>query len=229
MTDPAADTFAIPLSIPSEHGLLHGRLTLVAAAAGLVILVEDCAGQDARNEVLAGRFRQAGLSTLSIDLLARQEAHFADVHNNVPLLAKRLLDFLELIRKRMLIGELAAQPLGLWAADATSPAAVRVAALRDHDIAALVCRGGLIDLAGMLYLRTLAAPLLVLIEETEVQLVASNRRALQEVHGLRELKLIPEIGIEYAASAGFEIAAGEASDWFVKHFAATSSALSGKS
>ena len=229
MTDPASDSFAIPLSIPSEHGLLHGRLTLVAAATGLVILVEDCAGQDARNEVLAGRFRLAGLSTLSIDLLARQEAHFADVHNNVPLLAKRLLDFLELIRKRMLIGELAAQPLGLWAADATSPAAVRVAALRDHDIAALVCRGGLIDLAGMLYLRTLAAPLLVLIEETEVRLVASNRRALQEVHGLRELKLIPEIGIEYAASAGFEIAAGEASDWFVKHFAATSSALSGKS
>lgn len=229
MTDPAAHTFAVALSIPSEHGLLYGRLTQVAAAAGLVILVHDCAGQDARNEILAGRFRQAGLSTLSIALLAQQEAHFADVHNNVPLLAKRLLDFVGLIRKRMLIGELAAQPLGLWAADATSPVAVRVAALRDHDIAALVCRGGLIDLAGMLYLRTLAAPLLVLVEEIEVRLVASNRRALQEVHGLQELKLIPEIGIEYAASAGFEVSSDEASDWFVKHFAAASCALSGKS
>lgn len=223
MTDLAADAFAAPLSLPCEHGLLHGRLTQVAAAAGLVILAHDCAGNDVRHEVLAGRFRRAGLSTLSIDLLARQEEHFADIRNNVPLLAKRLIDFLDLVRKRMRIGELADQPLGLWAAHATSPAAVRVAALRDHDIAAVVCLGGLIDLAGMLYLRTLAAPLLVLVEETDVRPEASNRRALQEVREPKALKLIPEIGIEYAASTGFELACNEASGWFVEHFGTASS------
>ena len=220
MTDPAADAFAIPLSLPCEHGLLHGRLTQVDAAAGLVILAHASTGQDARDEVIAGHFRQAGLSTLSLDLLARQEVQFADVHNNVPLLVKRLLDFLDLIKKRMLIGELATQPLGLWAAHATSPAAVRVAALRDHDIAAVVCLGGLIDLAGMLYLRTLAAPLLVLVEDSDTRLVASNRRALQEVRGAQALELIPEIGIEYAASVGFEIASNEAAAWFGKYLAA---------
>ena len=223
MTESAADAFAVPLSLPCEHGLLHGRLTQVAAAAGLVILAHDCAANDVRDEILAGRLRRAGLSTLSIDLLARQEEQFADVHNTVPLLARRLIDFLDLVRKRMLIGELAEQPLGLWAAHATAPAAVRVAALRDHDIAAVVCLGGLIDLAGMLYLRTLAAPLLVLVEETDARLVVSNSRALQEVHEPKALKLIPEIGIEFAASTGFEIASDEASVWFSEHFGAVSS------
>ena len=229
MTDPAINTFAVPLSIPSEHGLLHGRLAQVAAAAGLVVLVHDSAEQDARNEVLADGFRQAGLSTLSIALLARQEAQFADVHNNVPLLAKRLLDFLELIKKRMLIGELAAQPIGLWAAAATSPVAVRVAGLRDRDIAAVVCHGGLIDRAGMLYLRSLAAPLLVLVEENDAQPLASNRRALQEVHAPQELKLIPGLGIEDAAAAAFQFVSDEASNWFVKHLTAAAAALSRKS
>ena len=119
----------------------------------------------------------------------------------------------------MLLGELQTLPFGLCAANATSPVVVRVAAQRDHDIAAVVCRGGLIDLAGVLYLRSLESPLLLLIEETDTQHTASNRRALQEIHCIQELRLIPEIGIDYATSTGFEAAANEASQWFVRHFA----------
>lgn len=223
MTGTRHDGFAIPLSIACEHGLLHGRLARAENASGLVVLVHDSLTQDADSDVLAALFRRAGLSTLSIDLITEQENHFADVHNNVPLLVKRLLDFLGLIKNRMLLGELKAQPIGLWAADATAPAVVRVAGLRDHDIAAVVCRGGLIDLAGMLYLRALEAPLLVLVEETDAQRIASNTRALREVPCRKQLKLIPEIGADYPASAGFELVAREASDWFVDHFRAAAS------
>jgi hypothetical protein len=116
------------------------------------------------------------------------------------------------------MGELQSQPIGLCAANATSPVVVRVAALRDHDIAAVVCRGGLIDLAGMLYLRSLKSPLLMLVEEIDTQRVASSQRALQEVAGVKQLKLIPEIGIDFATSSGFEAAAVEALQWFIRHF-----------
>jgi hypothetical protein len=224
MTDPAGEAFAVPLSLPCEHGLLHGRLLQVANATGLVVLVHGSAAADGGDEVLAARFREAGLSSLSVDLLARQEAHFADVHNNVPLLAKRLLDFLGLIRKCMLVGELAPQPLGLWAANATSPVAVRVAALRDHDVAAVVCRDGLIDLAGMLYLRALAAPLLMLMDESDARRVTSNRRALQEVRAAQEIRLTGAGGSEGAALVAFESTTYMAADWFVKHFAAATPA-----
>ena len=193
-------------------------LALWPDTRGIVVLAHAARALDGRDEVLAGMFRHAGLSTLSVDLIAQQEEHFADVHNNVPLLAKRLLDFLGLVKTRMLLGELPEQPIGLCAANATSPVIVRVAALRDHDIAALVCRGGLIDLAGMLYLRSLKSPLLMLVEDTDEQHIASSRRALQEVRCRKELKLIPEIGIEFEISSGFEATAVEASQWFTRHF-----------
>lgn len=225
MIDMTPDGFAIPISISSEHGRLHGRLALQPGARGIVVLAHAALALDERDEALANLIRRAGLSTLSLDLLARQEEHFADVHNNVPLLAKRLLDFLALIKNRMLLGELQTQPLGLCASNATSPVAVRVAALRDHDIKGVVCRGGLIDLAGMLYLRSLECPLLLLVEEIEDLHVASNRRALQKMNCRKELIVIPEIGIDYAVSKGFEIAARETSHWFFKCFGEVSSVL----
>ncbi len=225
MIDITPDGFGIPVSVPSEHGLLHGQLALLPDAPGIVVLAHAASILDTRDEVVAGIFRHAGLSTLSVDLLARQEEQFPDVHNNVPLLSRRLLDFLGVIRNRMLLGELRTLPMGLWAANATSPVAVRVAALRDHDIAAIVCRGGLIDLAGMLYLRSLESPLLLLVEETDGRHVASSRRAMEEIPCHKEIKLIPEIGIDYATSAGFEQSANEAARWFVEHFSKASLAV----
>jgi hypothetical protein len=217
MIDMTPDGFGIAVSIPSEHGLVHGELTLQPGAAGLVVLAHAAMALDARENILAGIFRRAGLSTLSINLLSQHEERFADAHNNIPLLAKRLLDFLGLLKNRMRLGELESQPLGLYAANATSPVAVRVAALRDHDIDAVVCRGGLIDLAGMLYLRSLESPLLLLVEETDEQRIISSRRALQHVSGLSELRLIPEVTNDFSSTGGFEVAAREAQRWFVTH------------
>lgn len=217
------DEHAIPLSLPCvqgpAHARLHGQLSLHPAAPGLVVLAYAAPALDAREHVLAGILRHAGLSTLAIDLIAREEEHYADLHNNVPLLARRLVDVLDLIKTRMLMGELQTLPFGLCAAHATSPVAVRVAALRDHDIAAVVCRGGLIDLAGLLYLRTLEAPLLQLVEENDAAQLAAARRAQKELQALSTVRTIPEIGFEIAGSAGFEAAARETTQWFCKHFA----------
>lgn len=213
-------TERFPVSIRTEHGTLHGELALVADSPGLVVLAHDTQKLDRRDQLLARYFQHAGLSTLSLDLVAAHEENYPDVHNNVPLLAKRLVDFLGLIKHRVQMGELAEQPIGLFAANATSPVVVRVASLRDHDIAAIVCRGGLIDLAGVLYLRSLASPLLLLVEESDELHAASNRRALAEVTCPKELRLIPAIGVDYAISRGFEQHVREATAWFKQYFAA---------
>lgn len=218
MSDSSSESFGLPLSIASEHGPLHATLGLQPDSPGIVVLVHAGLAVDGRDGVLAGLFRQAGLSTLSIDLLAKQEEAYADVHNNVPLLSKRLLEFLNLIHHRVLLGEIPEQPLALCGAGVTSPVVVRVAAQRDHDIAAVVCRGGLIDLAGVLYLHALESPLLLLLEEGDEQHITSSRRTLREVRCSREIRIIPEIGIDFAASAGFEIAARESAQWFVRNF-----------
>lgn len=219
MIDVTPSGFGLPLYLPSEHGTLHATLNLQSGAQGLVVLAHAGLALDGRDGVLAKYFRQAGLSTLSVDLISTQEEHFPDVHNNIPLLCKRLLDFLGLIKHRTLLGEIPAQPLGLYAANATSPVVIRTAALRDHDIAAIACRGGLIDLAGIIYLRSLESPLLMLVEETDTHEITNSQRALQEIAGIRTLTLIPEIGMDYAVSAGFERAAEAARQWFITHFA----------
>lgn len=208
-----------PVSIPSEHGLLHGQLAVLTTAPGIVVLAHAAKALDGRDERMAAVFRHAGFSTLTVDLLARQEEHFPDVHNNVPLLARRLIDFLGLLKNQMLLGALPEQPIGLCAAGITSPVVVRVASLRDHEVAAIVCRGGLIDLAGVLYLHSLESPLLMLVEETDAHQIASSHRALQEVTSHTELKLIPEIGFDAAVSKGYEMATAEATQWFVNYIA----------
>jgi len=217
MLDFTPDGLGVPVSIPSEHGLLYGELGVLPHSPGIVVLAHATLAFDAKDKLLAGQFRRAGLSTLSVDLLSRQEEHFPDVHNNVPLLAHRLTNFLGLLRNRIAMGELRDQPVGLFAANATSPVVIRVAALRDHDITAIVCRGGLIDLAGMLYLRALESPLLLLAEESDDLHIDSNRRALREITCRKEFRLIPEIGPDYAASNGIVECINAALDWF-SHF-----------
>ena len=218
MLDFTPDGIGVPISIRSEHGLLYGELAVLPDSPGLVVLAHAAMALDQKDKLLGGQFRRAGLSTLSVDLLAHQEEHFPDVHNNVPLLSRRLVDFLGMLKNRMQMGEMRQQPIGVFAANATSPVDVRVAALRDHDIAAIVCRDGLIDLAGVLYLRSLESPLLLLNEETDTQHIASNRRALQEVSCRRDLRIIPEIGVDYAVSAGIVACLREATEWFIDCF-----------
>ena len=211
---------SLPVSIKTDHGTLHGELAMRPDSPGLVVLAHDTQKLDTRDHLLARFFQHTGLSTLSVDLITAHEENFPDIHNNVPLLAKRLVDFLGLVKHRVQMGELAELPIGLFAANATSPVVVRVASLRDHDIAAIVCRGGLIDLAGVLYLRSLSSPLLLLIEENDELRAASNRRALAEVSCAKALRPIPEIGVDYAISRGFEQYAREAAAWFKQYFAA---------
>ena len=221
MIDFTPDSFGIPVVVPGERGPLNGNLGLLPGSPALAILpgLEPVPGR--QDLLLAGILRHAGFSTLHAQLLAQEEERFRDIHHNVPLLARRLLEFLGQMQRRILIGELPEQAFILCATGALSPVALRVAAQRDHDIAALVCRGGLIDLAGALYLRTLASPLLLLHEQSDTAHIASNRRALREIRARRELRIIPDIGDDDSEGPGFEAAAKETLQWLTQRFGAT--------
>lgn len=206
-----------PIALHSEHGPLPGWLSIPAAPAGLVVLARaGDAGQapEADASALAAELRRTGLAVLSLDLLAHQEERYADAVNNVPLLSRRLLDCLALLKRRMRNDELPPLPIGLYGAGPASPAVVRVAALRDHDIAALVCRNGIIDLAGVLYLHALASPLLILLDAAEERLLAANQRARRELSCPNALEILPPGADANAAGASARLAA----DWFSRHF-----------
>ncbi|WP_300456188.1 hypothetical protein [Accumulibacter sp.] len=204
-------------AIERANALLPGRLTLPADALALVLLAHAGATPEAGGDALASELGKAGLGSLKVDLLRDSEERFADLHHNVTLLARRLLDDLKSITWRMFLGELPTLPIGLCAAGDCSPVALRVAALRDKDVFAVVCRSGLIDLAGTLYLRSLTAPLLVFVADDDERVVASNRRALRELSCRKELMLLPSGGeVSDPVTVG-QCLARETTRWFVRN------------
>ena len=214
-----------PIAIATAHGRLHGTLALPEQPSALVLLAHCSPAPDARHDALAAALHHSQLGTLTLDLLTSREERFADLHHDVSLLSRRLLEGLALLKQRMLLGELPALPIGLFGAGDCSPVVLRVAALRDDDIFALVCHGGLIDLAGLVYLRTLAAPLLVLVDEGAC-IETSNRRALAQVSCVQDLKVLPAtVGAhdpEHPAALlnnedATSLIAAEAVRWFARH------------
>ena len=206
------------ISIPTEHGPLYGQLLLPPSARGLVLLARAGSGPEFTDAALAVILHRVGLASLAIDLLTHQENRFPDAQHNVSLHAKRLLDCLMFAKRQALNEALASLPIGLYGSGSTSPVVVRIAALRDNDISAVVCRGGLIDQAGILYLRSLAAPLLVLVEANDEALIASTRRALQEISCRKELKPVADSGKDLATSDAFAVVAHETAQWFAQQW-----------
>jgi len=213
-----------PIAIAAGQGSLQGLLTLPARLCALVVLTHAGPAPAARDDALAVVLKHAGIGTLTLDLLTPAEERFADLQHNVSLLARRLLDGLALLKQRMLLGELPPLPIGLSAAGDCSPVVLRVAALRDHDIYALVCRGGLIDLAGALYLRSLAAPLLVLVDENDERSTTSNRRALRQLACPHELQTLPAAADSPTSAATFERVARATARWFIDRLPAANPA-----
>ncbi len=206
-----------PLTIAGAHGSLRATLNLPAQLSALVILAEAGPAPAAGNDALAVVLQQAGIGTLTLDLLTHAEERFADPQHNVSLLARRLLAAIELIKRHMQLGDLPPLPIGLCAADNCSPVIVRIAALRDEDIYALVCRDGLIDLAGMLYLRSLSAPLLLLVHPDNAPAMASNQRAVRELGGVHALKVLPTNGDGPDPPAILAAVARDTAQWFRRH------------
>lgn len=208
------DGIAVPgrteIVIASGRDALHAVLTLPADPSALAVLAHAGPTPQARDDALAAILRHAAIGTLTLDLLTESEKRFADVQHNVSLLARRLLDALSMLKHRTQQGELPLLPVALCAFGDCSPVAVRVAALRDHDVFAVVCRNGMIDHAGMLYLRSLESPLLVLLDEDgDERLIASARRALREIACRQSLVPVP--------AGAFDLVARETARWLLAH------------
>lgn len=153
------------------------------------------APSDPTTNALCARLHAAGFGTLLIALLDEGHRHEprppkTDESLPLPLLTERLLAVITRLRRELAPPPLPPLPFGLVATDGMTPVAVRVAAQRDHDVRALVCRGGLIDLAGLQYLRLLNTPLLFLAGADDERAIANLRQAQPAMTGLCELRTL---------------------------------------
>lgn len=208
-------------TLETAHGALHGSLLLPGDLRAIVIQTHAGPVRQTNDDALTTLLQHAHIGILSFDLLTVSERRYNDMPHNVVLLAQRLLDVLMMLKQQMLRGDLPERPIAFCAVGDCSPAAVRVAALRDHGIFALVCRGGLIDLAGMLYLRSLTSPLLLLVDADDQRILHSNHRALQVLSCPYSCHAIP-VGESPQEATASSFVARETVQWLVKHLPKTS-------
>lgn len=203
------------ISIASGRASLRASLVLPEAPRGLVLLPQAGGVHPGCRHELAARVQEeAGFATLLVNLLSFRDPDSGNMQDNVPLLGERLLDCLAWLRREPLLGHLAC---GILAAGSAVPAALRASAQRDAQVKALVCRGGLPDLAGAFYLETLSCPTLLLFGAGDTRGQAAGLRCQDKAPRCCRVEIIPGADREFTHPGHFDTAARLASRWLLGH------------
>jgi len=183
-----------PVRIPIDSMVLHGDLSIVHDALGIVIFVHGSGSSrfSPRNRYVAAELNEQGLATLLLDLLTEEE-HSVDEETavyrfDIPLLAGRSTLAANWVHKQPGTDQL---PIGLFGASTGAAAALITAAEMGQRIAAVVSRGGRPDLAKEALPKVIAPTLLIVGGEDETVL-ALNKRAKAQMRCTTKLQSCPE-------------------------------------
>lgn len=206
--------------VPAGGGLeLEGDLALPTAARGLVLFAHGSGSSrhSPRNRHVAAALRAAGLGTLLMDLLTRQEealdARTGHLRFDISRLAERLVAATDW---------LGAQPatrdrrIGYFGASTGGGAALVAAAARPDAVGAVVSRGGRPDLAGPA-LADVRAPTLLVVGGRDVPVIAMNQEALAKLRCPAQLEIVPGATHLFEEPGTLDQVARLAADWFQRH------------
>ena len=210
---PSAATRA--LSFDLDQARVGGELTVPDAARALVVFAHGSGSSrmSPRNRAVARALNEAGLATLLFDLLDEREAQRRELVFDVGLLAGRLQAVTTWARAEPALLEL---PIGYFGASTGAAAALLAAAALPEAVAAVVSRGGRVDLAGERLADVRAATLLIVGGEDR-QVLALNRHAATMLSAPHELAVLAGAGHLFEEPGALEQVAALAIDWFSRH------------
>lgn len=213
---------ALPVQIPLDGARHAGDLVIPEAARGIVVFAHGSGSSrlSPRNRYVADTLHRAGLATLLFDLLT--EAEDRDYLNrfNIDLLAERLLG-----ATRWLAQEPHGRDLdvGYFGASTGAAAALVAAATGEHDIKAIVSRGGRPDLAAT-YLPRVQAPTMLIVGGYDEEVLALNRQAFALLETTKTLEVVPGATHLFEEPGTLEQAADLAAAWFARYLTGESRA-----
>lgn len=178
-----------PVYLTSGKTRLAGTLELPPSPRGLVLFAHGSGSSrlSPRNSYVAGELRRAGLGTLLLDLLSRDEEGDDRHRFDIALLSTRLGEAVHWLAQQP---QTAGFALGLFGTSTGAAAALRLAAGRPEQIAAVVSRGGRPDLAGDDELARVRAPTLLIVGSEDHPVVELNRQALRDLTCEKELVVV---------------------------------------
>ena len=179
-----------------ETNIIEGNLTIpntTIDAKGTVIFAHGSGSSrhSPRNQYVAQVLNNAGIATLLIDLLTKEEEKIDDITRehrfNIRLLARRLLISTDWLSQYPKLQNLS---IGYFGASTGAAAALVAASERTNAISAIVSRGGRPDLAGQEVLNHIQSPTLLIVGENDKQVIQLNKQAFVQLSRLEKKKKI---------------------------------------
>lgn len=202
--------------IPEGEIRVEGMLELPENAAGIVLFAHGSGSSrhSPRNNYVARVLREAGVGTLLMDLLTREEDNDYQTRFDIPLLTRRLLTATAWVKNHATF----TLPLGYFGASTGAAAALQAAAELGDKIAAVVSRGGRPDLAGADALGLVACPTLLLVGGFDDVVIDLNKQAYTRMNCEKRLTIVPGATHLFEEPGTLEEVAREAAVWFDYYF-----------
>jgi len=204
--------------IPVDGVELEGLLAIPQNAQGIVLFAHGSGSSrhSPRNNFVAETLRAAGIGTLLMDLLTKQEDAIYQTRFDIDLLSWRLER-----ATQWLMEEPRAQSLdiGYFGASTGAAAALNAAATFGSSVGAVVSRGGRPDLA-MAALGSVQAPTLLIVGALDDVVIELNRKAYERLKAEKHLAIVPGATHLFEEPGTLQEVARLAAAWFRRHLGA---------
>ncbi|BAL25073.1 phosphoribosyltransferase [Azoarcus sp. KH32C] len=200
------------ISIPYEQLWLNGELAHSPEVRGLVAILRPAGSPfvHSRELQVAHVLQEAGFATLLINLLTSyEESRDPDARFNVPQLANRVLAIGEWCLHQPPLAGLA---IGLVASGTASGAAIRAGWKAPERFAAIVCRAGRPDLAGLTPLNALTIPIRMIVGSADPH-IGMIRQAYEHLRGAHDWQNVDGVGEQFDETGPLERFAALAAEW----------------
>ncbi len=200
------------VQIPANAVRLEGALALPEYAQGVVVFAHGSGSSrfSPRNNFVAGILRQAGIGTLLMDLLTREEDTLYATRFDIDLLTERLLLATHWLQAQVDTQQLV---IGYFGASTGAAAALKAAAALGTSIGAVVSRGGRPDLAADA-LAHVRSPTLLIVGGNDEVVLQLNRKAYARLAGKKEFVIVPGATHLFEEPGALEEVARVATQWF---------------
>jgi len=203
------------ITLHADGVALDGELVIPTAPIGVVAFAHISGSSRfcPRNRVMAEMLHAQHIGTLLFDLLTEAESEHREKVFDIELLAQRLLVAVDWLGGHRESSGLA---IGLFGASTGAAAAIVAAAERGQKVAAVVSRGGRVDLAeGRLH--DVHCPTLLIVGERDRDVAKLNRRAFGELRCPKHLVVVAGASDLFEEPGTLEDAAHHAATWFSTH------------
>lgn len=206
------------VKITIDSDTIEGDLSIPKDAPGIVLFAHGAGSSrnSRRNNFVADQLQEAGLATLLIDLLTPEEKQVdqqtREIRFDIDRLSKRVTGTVDWLAENK---DTRALKIGLFGSSTGAAGALIASARRPDKVQTVVSRGGRVDMAEG-SLADVEVPILCIVGGKDIQVLAVNRQAIEQMRTDTELKVIQGAGHLFEEPGALEEVARITTAWFEK-------------